>query len=71
MIYLVIYLLAVFIFVFIDAMLCGVCRRRFTFWPSFNSSMIFPISASIVIWYMIGATKDFQEAEGYFGDDDE
>jgi len=68
-IFFVIYLLAVFMFIFLDAMMCVAVRRRFEFWSSVTTSLIFPVSASLAIWYVARESKKWESTDGYMDDE--
>ena len=57
----IIYFAVVFLFMFIDALVCVVARFKFVLWKSFFSSLFFPITAPFLILTAQMITKDFRE----------
>ena len=61
--FVVVYLIAVYMFVFRDAMMSIIGRKRYHFWRSLGSSLFFPVCATMVIYLAIIATRQFEDPQ--------
>ena len=66
---LLIYLVIVYFMLFLDAVITIAVKRKFIFWQSVLSALLFPIAMPLVILTASSVSKDFPRAKEIFKND--
>lgn len=61
MIELYIYFAIVFLFMFVDALVCVIARYKFVLWKSLLTSLFFPVTAPFLVLTAPFITKNFRD----------